>query len=232
MITEKLFLNTLLISVLAHGIILVQTPNFTFSSKSNKVKSLEIKYVTEAKPNRQLRQYNNIPKGKSELLLDLPEAITAKTYKSAARLPSIDKPALFSGSKERSSNDSLLSKPVLVKSEISVAKKNITFHQVAIEKSNNPGYISYYQVVREKIRRAAYQNYTRSENGEVYLAFVISNDGAINEIHVVDGKSMPGPYLKEIALRSVKDAAPFPPFPTELDYEKLSFNVVVSFEVE
>jgi len=46
---------------------------------------------------------------------------------------------------------------------------------------------------------------------------------------VVEGKSAASPYLKEIALKSVRDASPFPNFPKELDYEKLSFNVVGFF---
>jgi len=32
-------------------------------------------------------------------------------------------------------------------------------------------------------------------------------------------------------LRSIKDANPFPPFPKDLNYPELTFNVVISFEV-
>ena len=39
------------------------------------------------------------------------------------------------------------------------------------------------------------------------------------------------PYLRDIALRSIK-ASSFPNFPKELDYLQLTFNVVISFEIE
>ncbi len=207
-----------------------QNPNFTISSKNTKEKQLEIRYVPEAKPDLQQRQNNNVSKRNSAPFLKLPSVITSKDIKTSEQLPGIDRQELFKTSKDTAQNSSLLVKPSFLKPEISAAKKIIIFHQV--EKSINPVYMSYYQFVREKIRRCAYENYTRIENGEVYLSFIIYNDGKINEIHVVEGKSMASPYLKEIALKSVRDASPFPNFPTELDYEKLSFNVVVSFEIE
>jgi TonB family protein len=86
--------------------------------------------------------------------------------------------------------------------------------------------------VREKIRRAAYQNYTRIETGEVYVSFIISNDGYLKEIKLIPEKSSPIPYLRETALKSIKEASPFPNFPKDLDYPQLSFNVVISFEIE
>jgi len=87
-------------------------------------------------------------------------------------------------------------------------------------------------MVREKIRRAAYQNYSRIDTGEVFLSFIISNDGYVRDTNLVEEKSSTNFYLREIALRSIKEASPFPNFPKELDYPQLSFNVVISFEVE
>lgn len=124
------------------------------------------------------------------------------------------------------------SKPAFVKPDIIAIKKKITLPPVKTEKFDNPTYMSYYQIVREKIKRAAYQNYARDDTGEVYLSFIISSDGYLKEVQLIEEKSSPIPYLKEIALRSIKDASPFPNFPKELDYPYLSFNVVVSFEIE
>ncbi len=99
-------------------------------------------------------------------------------------------------------------------------------------KIDNPSYISYYQTVREKIRRCAYQNYNRNEIGEVYISFIISNDGYIKSVRLINEKTTGNDYLKDTALRSVKDASPFPNFPKELDYPQLSFNIIISFEIE
>lgn len=230
MFTQNVFFNTLLISALIHGIILFQTPNLDISVKNKKEEKLEIRYINTPKVEKRMEINNNNSKGNSAPFLKLPPVITAKDIKNTEQPPAIDRKELFKTSKETAKNGSLLVKPYFFKPEISVAKKIITFQQV--EKSSNPVYMSYYQFVREKIRRCAYENYTRTENGEVYLSFIIYNDGLINEIHVIEGKSRASPYLKEIALKSVRDASPFPDFPKELDYEKLSFNVVVSFEVE
>ena len=124
------------------------------------------------------------------------------------------------------------SKPELIKPEEIAIKKKITLPAIDMGKFENPSYISYYQIVREKIRRAAYRSYSRSETGEVYVAFIISSDGLLKNVQLVDEKSSAGPYLKGIALSSIKTAAPFPVFPKELDYDELSFNVAISFETE
>ncbi|HTZ11558.1 MAG TPA: energy transducer TonB, partial [Candidatus Margulisiibacteriota bacterium] len=123
-------------------------------------------------------------------------------------------------------------KPALFKPDISSVKKKISLPPVDMDKIDNPTYISYYQIVREKIRRSAYQNYTSSETGETYLSFVVSNDGYLKDVRLSEEKSSPSLYLREIALRSIREASPFPAFPKELDYPKLSFNVVISFEIE
>jgi TonB family protein len=66
----------------------------------------------------------------------------------------------------------------------------------------------------------------------VYLSFIISTEGYLREVRLVEEKSSFSPYLREIALRSIKEASPFPDFPKELDYPQLTFNVVISFEIE
>ncbi len=146
------------------------------------------------------------------------------------QLLSIDKQA--SKSRENALKGPLLTKSYLKKPEIVSVKKKISFLSVDKEKTHNPTYTSYYQVVREKIKHAAYQGYTRTEMGEVYLSFVISSDGDLKQMRIVDEKSSFSPYLRDIALKSVKHAGPFPKFPKELDYPQLSFNVIVSFEIE
>lgn len=128
--------------------------------------------------------------------------------------------------------DIKFTKPELIKPEEIVVKKKITLPAVDMLKVDNPSYISYYQIVREKIRRAAYKSYTRSETGEVYATFIISSDGILKNAQLINEKSSGGSYLKGIALSSIKAASPFPNFPKELDYEELSFNVAISFETE
>jgi TonB family protein len=103
---------------------------------------------------------------------------------------------------------------------------------VDLNKINSPVYLSYYQIGREKIKRAAYSNYTRAEEGEICISFVVSSDGHISAVKLIEEKSSQSAYLRNIAFRSVQEASPFPKFPKELDYPQLTFNIVISFEIE
>ncbi|MBU3933405.1 MAG: energy transducer TonB [Candidatus Omnitrophica bacterium] len=94
-------------------------------------------------------------------------------------------------------------------------------------------YLDYYQSIREKIRRFVLESYPRFiACGEVCLYFVLLPDGKLKEIKVVEGSSSHNQLLKEIARISVREAAPFSPFPEDLNQAQLSFNVIISFELE
>ncbi len=122
-------------------------------------------------------------------------------------------------------------KPALISlKEEGVINKRVTLPAVELSKIDNPSYLNYYQIVREKIRRAAYRGYARNESGEVYISFSILSDGRLGNSVLVEEKSSGSVYLKDIALSSVKLASPFPRFPKDLDYPLLTFNVAISFE--
>ena len=38
--------------------------------------------------------------------------------------------------------------------------------------------------------------------------------------------------MKNVGLRSIQESSPFSPFPKDLSYPELTFNVVISFEVK
>ena len=226
MFSDKVFQITLLISLAAHGVILLQNSSLNLFAAKKIEQKLEVSYIgnpQEAKPAPKTSPIKNEP----------PLKISAKiTADKTVPPPYIDKEKIFFRSKEIISQKYVFEKPFLIRPDIIAVKKKITLPPIGIDKINNPVYISYYQIVREKIRRAAYQNYTRSETGEVYLSFVIFTDGSLKEMQLVQEKSSADTYLRDIALRSIKEASPFPNFPKELDYPQLSFNVVISFEIE
>jgi outer membrane biosynthesis protein TonB len=189
---------------------------------------MEVSYLKPIQENKE-RPTHSLRTLNKEPFLKMSAKITADKRTPP---PFVDKDRIFSTTRAVNSRQGLFTKPDFVKPDIISVKKKITLPAVDIEKINNPTYIGYYHIVREKIRRAAYHNYTRTETGEVYLSFVISSVGDIKGLRLVEEKSSSNQYLRGIALRSIGDAAPFPNFPKELDYPQLSFNVVISFEIE
>lgn len=108
----------------------------------------------------------------------------------------------------------------------------------AIEKKHarvksTKGYINYFSLIRERIRarlKANYRNYHRE--GEAQLLFVLNADGALVAAEADKAVSTASDALINIALVSIREAAPFPRFPKSLSLPQMSFNLVVSFKKE
>lgn len=227
MFSNNLFRTAFLVSLIAHGIILAQNPNFNIFPPSKPAQKMEVSYLKHIQENKEqppvLRSLNKEP------FLKMSAKITADKRTPP---PFIDKDKLFSKTRTINSRQGLFTKPEFTKPDIIAVKKKITLPAIDTNRISNPSYISYYQIVREKIKRAAYQNYTGREIGEVVISFVISDDGYLKELRLIEDKSSPSTYLRDIALRSIKDASPFPNFPKDLTYPHLSFNLAITFEVE
>ncbi len=108
--------------------------------------------------------------------------------------------------------------------------KEVSIPMLQSEKINTPSYITYYQIVRDRIRDRAYSNYTKLSVGEVFVTFVIKSDGSLSGLQVLEAKSSANEFLRDVGLRSVQEAAPFPAFPKDLTYPELTFNVSISFQ--
>lgn len=94
-------------------------------------------------------------------------------------------------------------------------------------------YINYYQLIREKIRDRLKSHYHRYiAEGEVELVFILHADGRLESARVDPALSSPDATLQDIALRSVRDASPFPAFPKALSLPRMTFNLQVSFQRE
>ncbi|MFH0738669.1 MAG: TonB family protein [Candidatus Omnitrophota bacterium] len=225
---NRVFQITLLASIIVHGAILYQNPNFNFfPNPAKKDENLQVSYVKEQEVNKE-EQLKLIPKREI-----LPSITTSKlTARKINPPPFIDREGIFNKSPTTSSRQPEFTKPTFIKSDVISVKKIITTPAVDLDKIDNPSYINYYQIVREKIRRSAYQHYAKAEVGEVYLSFIVNKEGFLRDVRLIEAKSSPNTYLKEVALKSIQNSSPFPAFPRELDYPQLSFNVVISFEVE
>ncbi len=115
----------------------------------------------------------------------------------------------------------------------SQVKKSVQTPNIPGQTFKTPEYKSYYGLIREKIRKYAYYNYKKLLEGEVFMNFSLSSNGKIMDIDIDEQKSTEHLYLRKIAIKSIKSAAPFPEFPPKLQkYKKLSFNVIISFELK
>jgi len=219
--SDKIFIIAILVSVAIHGAILFQ-PGFFPSLLDKGKEEIAVSYLRippEKKEPQKDVKYAPLPKSSSKM-----------TVPKVSPPPFIDRESIFQQNKE-----SLLpkqTKPVFVTLDIIAVRKKIVLPALDVQKIRNPFYMNYYQIVREKIKHCAYNNYSQVEVGEVYLTFAISADGSLKEVRLIEEKSSSSTYLRGISLKSIQDASPFPPFPKDLDYPQLSFNVVISFEIE
>ncbi|MCM8786557.1 MAG: energy transducer TonB [Candidatus Omnitrophica bacterium] len=92
-----------------------------------------------------------------------------------------------------------------------------------------PKYMDYYWLVRSQISKIAHNIYNVNQTGFVVLNFVISREGKLLEVRFI--KKSDSEILNEIALKSIYNASPFPPFPKELqDKNNLPFNLSIHFK--
>jgi len=92
-------------------------------------------------------------------------------------------------------------------------------------------YTNYYHLIREKIRLRLKENYRNySKEAEIHMVFALNSDGTVDTIGIEESGSTSDESLLRIAVLSIKEAAPFRPFPKALSLPKMSFNLVISFK--
>ncbi len=98
------------------------------------------------------------------------------------------------------------------------------------ELKKNPAYMNYYRLIRERIRTNAYHNYNSNKKGEVLISFLVEKNGSLKDVDL-DYRSVNNRILRNIALKSIWESAPFPEFPEELaKYSHLQFNISIYFK--
>lgn len=98
---------------------------------------------------------------------------------------------------------------------------------------SSPEYLNYYDMIREKIRKNAFELYRSRENGRVIIDFVLDSKGSLVDIKVKIEGSSNSRYLKQVALKSVYRSLPFPDFPEALKtHRSLPFNVSIFFRTK
>ena len=230
-----------LISMLLHFAIFLSAPYVGIVSKEELFEPIKVTYF---KPEESKEKE---PPKKSEKLV-------GRSVKSNQLFPPILPESLPEVRKEDMLNPplepQLLTKPEQVRKEEPTVEtigsgrrgaiiqgKGKKFESVVNEETDSgkkATYIGYYRLVREKIRYYADRNYIKegsASQGEVFLSFVVTSKGELLHIMIMDNRSAKDLLLRDIAINSVRDASPFPVFPQGMNQYQITFNVIISFEL-
>jgi TonB family protein len=195
------------LSIILHILILTGIPplkNNIFSQRNEEIKEIEVVHQKIEK---------TLPKN-------------TNSFENKPPLPYVEN--IINKLNTNHSNTVSLSKPPLMEENM----KEIVLLEIPQDKNLKklPAYMNYYRLIRERIRKNAYYYYNSRDRGEVFLSFVILKDGRLESISL-NKESVESEVLREIALKSVREAVPFPYFPKELEnYARLQFNISIYFK--
>lgn len=227
---NKLFYSALIFSFLLHGVLIY---GLSLSKEKKNIlpkKSPEIVYQILSKKSKPVikKHFKELEVVKKKKLVKKNIKLLSKKQKFT---PSLNKSVRDISKLKKSFKGNQKQTPKIIPLD---RNRKVTIPLLKSEKITNPKYLSYNQTIRQKIRQRAYSyiNHENFEAGNVYLTFVVSSKGSLREVRVVEEKTFANEYLRKVGIRSIKESSPFPPFPKDLKYPELTFNVVISFEVK
>ena len=107
----------------------------------------------------------------------------------------------------------------------------ISIMPIKSEKINNPVYAAYSEMVRDRIKEKVVQNYDKMEKGSVYLTFLLDEHGELKAAQIIQEKTNASEHMQEIAIRSLKEASPFPPLLKGMNLTEYPFNIEIQYQV-
>lgn len=138
---------------------------------------------------------------------------------------------LFLRAKDFSQKPSLPKAEFLVKNTIELSSGREP--ESSDKLSRGPAYFTYGKYARERIRRCLVKRFSYiNESGVVCLEFSILADGTLSGAGVIEEKSSASDTLKGIALDGLRDAAPFPRLPGDLNAQPADFTVFIHFIIQ
>jgi len=107
----------------------------------------------------------------------------------------------------------------------------ISIMPITSEKINNPVYAAYNEMVRDRIKEKVYENYDRMDAGSVYLTFLLDEHGVLKAAQIIPEKTTASEHLQQIAMKSLREASPFPPFLKGMNLSEYPFNIEIQYQV-
>jgi TonB family protein len=111
------------------------------------------------------------------------------------------------------------------------SSRRVSITPIKSEKINNPVYAAYNEMVRERIKEKVYANYDKIQRGTVYLTFLLNEQGVLKAARIIPEKTDASEHLQEIAMRSLREASPFPPFLKGMNLTEYPFNIEIQYQV-
>lgn len=109
--------------------------------------------------------------------------------------------------------------------------RRVSITPIKSEKINNPVYAAYNEMVRDRIKEKVYENYDKMESGTVYLTFLLDDHGVLRDAKIIPEKTDASEHLQEIAMRSLRQASPFPAFLRGMNLSEYPFNIEIQYQV-
>jgi len=226
---NKIFYGTLFCSLLVHLLVIHFFSLKKIESITSPKKKIEVVYQ-EILPKKEIKKkidFKSVRVIKEPRKKEKVEFLSKKNNNSPlSRKVGYDRPKL--------ANKFKLAKKINYDVNSLNNKRKIKIPLLKSTKITNIKYLSYNQSIREEIRKRAYQyvDHPAFQSGEIYLTFIISSAGALKQIKIIEEKTFANAYLREVGIKCIKDSSPFAPFPKDLAYPELTFNVIISFEVK
>jgi len=207
---------SLLISMACHFVLIFYLPSNKLLGPEDILKPLEVSYYKVPFAQRVTTKPTAIKR------LDAQPAATKKIIKRTKKLIP---------PKQNLKQESIIKKERTVIRHQPTEKVEVIQQKQNSQLQNQPSYINYFESVREKIKTIAKRNcpgYFR--NSEVLLNFVVLSNGRLKQAKILEDSTNAGNRLRNIAIRSIREASPFSSFPEDIDLPELEFKLVISFQ--
>lgn len=238
---DSIFKYALIFSILFHTAIIIEWPMYRYLfPNQNQYKDIEITYLkinesTSPVPIKEISA--QAPQTKIEFpqptrMVSEELSKGAQPQKSSAESPKKDS----SISPETKKETVKVGKMPVTEQKPSVEIKHASIQKLeGITSVDSEGLRpvppSYAQAVRNKIRKNLEPTRSGIE-GDVFVRFMITSDGELQELSIIDEKSTKNGLLREVVFEAIKNSSPFPSFPRDFATSAVTFTCQISFELK
>jgi len=196
---------------------------FNGGTVHHKEETIELRYIVIESP--ELAVHEEVVVESTKVVENIPEETTAQEIKEEP-----EKEREMPTERKISPKESIPQPEPPVVEETLIREDPVVIN-VQTKNENEQAYLEYYNLVREKIRAQMDSRVNRRHKGTVKSVFTVKPDGhvlVVNKVISTEGSSS-GKRMTEDAVRGIKMAGPFPPFPREIGSEPIMFSLDIKF---